>query len=92
MSRVVELRYLVEDLGIVFHRLKPMGETFRNVQHHSVFGRQDQREMLLESRGFAAKIDNGVVDRSPRAPYELCFLIGCGLKMHSTQGALLLIE
>jgi hypothetical protein len=92
MFRSVELGHLVEDFGIVFHRLKPMGEAFRNIQHLPVFGRQDQRKMLLERGGFSTKIDNGVVNRSSRAPYELCFFVWCDLKVHSAKRALPLIE
>ena len=32
----VELRHLIEDLCVVFQRLKPMGEALRDVQHPSI--------------------------------------------------------
>jgi hypothetical protein len=92
MFRSVELRHLIEDFGVVFQRLKAMGEVLRYVQHLSVSCRQYERKMLFECRRSSTKVDNDVVNRAPGTPHNLCFRVGRGLKMHAAQGALTSVE
>src|SRR5918992_3206845 len=63
----VKLRHLVEDLGLVCQRLKPMGEAFGDVKHLAIVRRQFHSHPLREGRRIGPQVDDHVINRPPGA-------------------------
>src|SRR6266851_2550087 len=86
--RRVELRHLIEDLGLILERLESMREALGNVKHVALLRREHDAEMLLKHWRAAPEVEDHVVDRTPRAANQLCLLVRGGLKMHSAKRSL----
>src|SRR5581483_10425634 len=88
----IKLRHLIEDLRVVFHRLKPMREAFGDVEHPAVLCRQFHGNPLEKKGRVRPKINNDVIENAPRASDQLCLRKGGQLIMHSTEGPLLFVK
>jgi hypothetical protein len=58
--RRIELRDLIEDLGVVLERLEAMGEPGRDVHSFSVVRGEDNGEVLAERRRLGPEVDDDV--------------------------------
>jgi len=88
----IELRDLVEHLGVVLERLEAVREPGRHVQHPAVFRGEDDRKVPREGPRLRAQIEDHVVDRAARAADDLRLGEGRLLIVHAAQCALSLVE
>src|SRR5258706_6860013 len=85
--RAVGFRDHVEDVAVVFERLKAVRKALRYVEKPAVFGGNFESYPSPEGRRVPAQVKNDIVNSSPRAGYELCLFVRLRLKMHPTQRA-----
>src|SRR6266511_4045271 len=85
--RLVELRHLVEDLGVVLEGEEAVREALGNVQHPAVAGGQLDADVLAEGGRVRTQVDDHVVDRSVAAADQLGLLVRRRLPVHAPHGA-----
>src|SRR5262245_36111145 len=88
----MELRDLVEDLGVVLERLEAMGEPGRYVDHPAVDRAEHHRRVAGERGRARAEVDDHVVDGAPGTADELRLGPGRHLIVHSAECALPRVE
>jgi len=90
--RLVKIRHLIVNFGIVAEGLKAVSKPFWYVHRSAILSGQFHGHPLLERRRRRSQVHDHVVDSAGRAANQLCFCVRRGLIVHAAQGAFFLVK